>query len=827
LIVESTFAASAVSWAFDQVAKSVVGGTGKDACKALATTVWRELSGGKEDCNRDEIARAVRSAQLDALEDVIGGYHALHSGSWSPADSGPSSAFSNAAITFCRNQNGLLANPSEAVIYSSKGTLVSTIEGILSDSTEYAQAGKRAEALRYFAEEAVLAELSDALAPAAIPADFPRHFRTEAGGVGFMGLFASRFTRLIETKPRVRDAISVSLLANLSAEGFETGETLHKLNSRFAHLEKQADDIRRILQDVLGGITQQLHLSNAERLALASQLAQIKERLDGTNILVSGFLTTMLGRAVPPDRFAPTLMTMVSDLVAFDAQILSALRAKDQSNEISTLITLAQEARAAGELDRLSGILGEITALRRSAREKIEALAHESLRVTRIDEADALSTEAALLKARLEYERSADLYIQAADTVRGYDSALEWKCRYAAAIAFLTRGDYFGDRAALSAAVSMLRDEVIPAAAGDNRDVDRAGAVNDIGMALWKSGENRSDPADLEEALRCFDDALKAYDRALHPREWSMAQNNRGIVLWRLSEYSNRASRLAEAEKAIRLALEVRQQETMPDEWAGSQSNLGIVLHRQSLVTTGTELLEQAVHAYKAALEIYSPTHLPFEWAQVESNLGSALSAIAGRRLPSDAAGMRKAIESFRAALTFRQRPRLPMAWAQTRNNLGSTLLALGRLTNDKVALWDAVDCLQDALLEFDERVPREQAQTKMNLGSTFASLAELTRDQKLWKSAIDATESVLLVSTKERFPIEWAQVKFHLGHIYFAMAEQTGNRDFAAKAVSEYDLAFPVFTQYNITQFAENCRYNRDRAAGILSKERRQAEKH
>jgi hypothetical protein len=79
----------------------------------LATTVWRELAGGKEDGNRDEIARAVRSAQLDALEDVIGGYHALHSGSWSPADSGPSSAFSN--------------NPSEAVIYSSKETLVSTV----------------------------------------------------------------------------------------------------------------------------------------------------------------------------------------------------------------------------------------------------------------------------------------------------------------------------------------------------------------------------------------------------------------------------------------------------------------------------------------------------------------------------------------------------------------------------------------------------------------------------------------------------------------------------------------------------------------------------
>ena len=818
MIVEIASAAGLVSWAFNQVAESVVGDTGKDACKVLATTVWRELAGAKKDGNRDEIPRAVRSAQIDALEDVIGGYHALYSGSWSSADSRPNSDFSNAAITFCRNQRGLLANPSEVVRFSSKQTLVSTIEGILSDSPDYAEFGKRALALRYFAEEAVLAELSDALAPVAVPADFAPHFRSNAGAVGFIGLFASKFTRLIETKAEVRNAVSVSLLANLSAEGFETGELLHKLNSRFAHLQKQGDEIRGILQDVLGGITHQLQLSNSERLALASQLAQIKERLHGTNALVSGFLTTMLGRAVPPERFAPTLMTMISDLVAFDAQILSVLRGRDQSDEISALVTQAQAARDAGELDRLSGILEEITALRRTAREKIEAIAHESIRIARTDEADALSTEAALLRARLEYEQSSALYKQAAEIVQGYDDALEWKYRHAAAVALFTRGDKFGDRSALSEAATMLRDQLIPSAAGDNRDIDRAGAVNDLGMVLLKSGEHRNDAADLEEALGCFDTALETYDRAIYPREWSMAQNNRGIVLWRLSEYSDREARLAAAEKAIRIALEVRQQDTMPDEWAGSQSNLGIVLHRQSLVSPGTELLERAVQAYNAALEVYSPTHLPFEWAQVESNLGSALSAIASRR-PNDANGIGKAIDAFRAALTFRQRSRLPMPWAQTRNNLGSALLVLGRSTSDPELLWEAVDCLQDALLEFDDRVPREQAQTRMNLGGTFATLAELTRSQKLWKSAIEFTKSALLISTKERFPIEWAQTKVNLGHIYSTMAAQTGQKDFAVKAVAEYDLALPVLIEHNVAYFAQNCRENRDKMAAMIAK--------
>jgi hypothetical protein len=97
-----------------------------------------------------------------------------------------------------------------------------------------------------------------------------------------------------------------------------------------------------------------------------------------------------------------------------------------------------------------------------------------------------------------------------------------------------------------------------------------------------------------------------------------------------------------------------------------------------------------------------------------------------------------------------------------------------------------------------------------------------MTRDQKLWRSAIDANEAALLVNAKDTFPIDWAQIKVNLGHIYFTMAQQTGHRDFAVKAVGEYDMALPVLIHHNIALVAQICRYNRDSLAAIIAKEQR-----
>jgi hypothetical protein len=62
-----------------------------------------------------------------------------------------------------------------------------------------------------------------------------------------------------------------------------------------------------MLREIVDMLTSELRLSNAERIVLADELAKARTELNGINALVAGFLETMIGQQVPPDRFAATL----------------------------------------------------------------------------------------------------------------------------------------------------------------------------------------------------------------------------------------------------------------------------------------------------------------------------------------------------------------------------------------------------------------------------------------------------------------------------------------------------------------------------------------
>jgi len=147
-------------WLFWTVAEHTVGSVAKDACAALAGNIWREFTTAPERLANDDIARVVRGAQLDALEDVVGSYHEANIARWEREQANAPQAFTDTAIAFCRMQRRTLKADATPVVFAPSETLQAAIEGLLADVPLSSEAGARAAALGSFAENAVLEEFA-------------------------------------------------------------------------------------------------------------------------------------------------------------------------------------------------------------------------------------------------------------------------------------------------------------------------------------------------------------------------------------------------------------------------------------------------------------------------------------------------------------------------------------------------------------------------------------------------------------------------------------------------------------------------------------------
>jgi hypothetical protein len=286
LIVETAFAAAALSWVFDKVLENTVEDLGRDACKALAGTVWHELATAPEPSTNDNSARAARGAHLAAMEDVIGSYHEANAARWERNETPELQAFTSAAIAFCREQRRLLNDENVAIAFTPTEPLKATIEGLPADSPRFSASGERAAALGNFAEEAVLEELARALSPISVPDDFAVYLRTGGGqnSLLFLSLFGGSIAEQLKSPAdtRFRDILTVKWLADLKAQGFETGEALARIETQFGRLRKDAAETRQIIREVVDTVKGEQRLSSNERVALAAQLSQAKTELDGT-----------------------------------------------------------------------------------------------------------------------------------------------------------------------------------------------------------------------------------------------------------------------------------------------------------------------------------------------------------------------------------------------------------------------------------------------------------------------------------------------------------------------------------------------------------------
>jgi hypothetical protein len=252
VIVESALIVGGLTWMFETVRDHAVGATGHEFIREFVRGAVRELGDPQKRERNHDIVRAVRGAQLDALEAVIDGYCIANRPRWDRAPDPATERFLEDATVFCRRARRRLNDKEAEPEFAPSATLTASIEGLLADQPVLAAAGARAAALGSFAEDAVLDELADALKPLPVPDDFAAYLRTGAGKghPRFLDLFGAGIAARLKDKEdtRFRDILQIGWLADLKGLGFErrSAGALDRTSSASSKLASRSNEVERV-----------------------------------------------------------------------------------------------------------------------------------------------------------------------------------------------------------------------------------------------------------------------------------------------------------------------------------------------------------------------------------------------------------------------------------------------------------------------------------------------------------------------------------------------------------------------------------------------------
>lgn len=155
-------------------------------------------------------------------------------------------------------------------------------------------------------------------------------------------------------------------------------------------------------------------------------------------------------------------------------------------------------------------------------------------------------------------------------------------------------------------------------------DAVRAEAWLQLGMIYHDLAGDRRGP--LQEAVRCYQEALGVFSRDTHPEAFALAQNNLGLAYLAMPLVkADDQLRIAVAVQALREARSVYDRETQPNAWASTTMNLANALQRAPS-STPEDHLWQAVHLYEDVLDVRDPEQNPSAYARALANQGTALA---------------------------------------------------------------------------------------------------------------------------------------------------------------------------------------------------------
>ncbi|MFN3372745.1 MAG: hypothetical protein ACK44M_04145 [Chloroflexus sp.] len=152
----------------------------------------------------------------------------------------------------------------------------------------------------------------------------------------------------------------------------------------------------------------------------------------------------------------------------------------------------------------------------------------------------------------------------------------------------------------------------------------RARAAAQLGQLLQEHANGQRGP--LQAAVRCYQEALRFYQRETHPLEFAFIQNNLALayLAMPMTEAGDRL-RGAIAVQALRAALSVYDPDQHPHEWTSARLNLANALQYVHSARPAEHLLE-AVAIYEDLLQRRDPIADPAGYARILANLGNALA---------------------------------------------------------------------------------------------------------------------------------------------------------------------------------------------------------
>jgi len=164
----AALATAGLGWVFGEA-----GGVAGGVIGAAATTAWQSAGRALYDRihhvpDTEHLARAVRRAQMHALERSLREWWQTLTPQWT-APSADTAAFYKTAIDFCADTLGRCVDLRVKLNAEVTGPLHASRGALLAAPIPGTPSADRAEALAAYAEDCVLAELRERVAPYALP----------------------------------------------------------------------------------------------------------------------------------------------------------------------------------------------------------------------------------------------------------------------------------------------------------------------------------------------------------------------------------------------------------------------------------------------------------------------------------------------------------------------------------------------------------------------------------------------------------------------------------------------------------------------------------
>lgn len=482
----------------------------------------------------------------------------------------------------------------------------------------------------------------------------------------------------------------------------------------------------------------------------------------------------------------PVDLKQMIALIAAKADEISALDKRlsqlASQNDVKTALLL-REARAAinrGDLDQADAILARARASARMARESAQRR-----------EAEVIAAEAKVKELRFDYIGAAGAYAEAVELLPATATGERYGYLVAQAGALRSRGEYFGDTAALAQAADAVR-RAIASASRETSPADWAAAQSRLGVILRVMAAFGDEQA-LDGALDAFRSAMSVYTRAQYPREWARTQNDLGAALVVASARRNDRSALNDAVSAHQSALDVLTRDRDAADWAADQINLGVALQRTARFAEAADtkpLLNAAIAAERAALTVLSAEQDPVQWGRARNNLGGALMTLGEY---GDAAAMRDAIATFRETTKAFTREIYPSEWAKLQANLGLAFRAL-YANGDEASGPEAVTSFRGALEVWSRKDnPALWAAAQGGLASVYGTMG-LRGDAAALKDSIEAARLLTEPEIRRLAPFEWGSAQLTLGNSLEELGTK-GDQHALEAAIAAYRSALDIFT--------------------------------